>query len=132
MGLSKYKVAAAIAVSDMVRARESYEAKLGLSVGIDPGDNPQQYRCAEGTVMHVYLSPEHAGKSTATLAGWGVDDVEEVVDELTSKGVVFERHDEGPIITDAKGIATFEGDAKVAYFKDPDGNTLSIAQAPRS
>jgi hypothetical protein len=34
-------------------------------------------------------------------------------------------------LTDEKGIATFEGDAKVAYFKDPDGNTLSIAQGPR-
>jgi hypothetical protein len=83
-------------------------------------------------VFHVYLSPEHAGKSTATLASWGVDDVEGVVDELTSRGVAFERYDEGPIITDEKGIATFEGGAKVAYFRDPDGNTLSIAQAPRS
>jgi catechol 2,3-dioxygenase-like lactoylglutathione lyase family enzyme len=131
MGLSRYKVAAGLAVSHMDRAREFYEGKLGLSVGIDSGDNVQ-YRCGEGSVMHVYLSPKHAGKSTATLAGWGVDDVEEVVDELTSKGVAFERYEEGPIITDEKGIATFDGGAKVAYFKDPDGNTLSIAQAPRS
>jgi catechol 2,3-dioxygenase-like lactoylglutathione lyase family enzyme len=131
MGLSRYKVAAAVAVTDMDRAREFYEGKLGLTVSIDSGDN-LQYRCAEGTVFHVYLSPEHAGKSTATLVGWGVDDLEGVVDELTSKGVTFERYDEGPIITDEKGIAKFEGGAKVAYFKDPDGNTLSIAQAPRS
>ena len=61
-----------------------------------------------------------------------VDDVEGVVDELTSKGVAFERYDEGSIITDEKGVATFEGGAKVAYFRDPDGNTLSIARAPRS
>ena len=131
MGLSRYKVAAAIAVSNMDRARKFYEGKLGLSVGIDSGDN-LQYRCAEGSVFHVYLSPEHAGNSTATLVGWGVDDVEGVVDELSSRGVAFERYDEGPIITDEKGIATFEGGAKVAYFRDPDGNTLSIAQAPRS
>jgi catechol 2,3-dioxygenase-like lactoylglutathione lyase family enzyme len=131
MGLSRYKVAAGVAVSDMDRARDFYEEKLGLSVGIDSGDNVQ-YRCGEGTMFHVYLSPEHAGNSTATLAGWGVDDIERVVDELASKGVVFERYDEGPIITNEKGIATFERDAKVAYFKDPDGNTLSIAQAPRS
>jgi catechol 2,3-dioxygenase-like lactoylglutathione lyase family enzyme len=131
MGLSRYKVGAGLAVSDMDRAREFYEGKLGLSVGIDSGDNVQ-YRCAEGTVFHVYLSPEHAGKSTATLASWGVDDVERVVDELASNGVTFERYDEGSIITDEKGIATFEGGAKVAYFRDPDGNTLSIAQAPRS
>jgi catechol 2,3-dioxygenase-like lactoylglutathione lyase family enzyme len=128
MGLSEYKVAAAVAVSDMDRAREFYEEKLGLLVGIDSGGN-LQYRCAEGSVIHVYLSPEHAGKSTATLAGWGV---EEVVDELTSKGVPFERYDKGPIITDERGIATFEGGAKVAYFKDSDGNILSVARAPRS
>ena len=131
MSLSRYKVAAAVAVSDLGRAREFYEGKLGLSVGIDSGDN-LQYQCAEGTLFHVYLSPEHAGKSTATLAGWGVKDVEEIVDELTSRGVSFERYNEGPIITDEKGIAMFEGGAKVAYFRDPDGNTLSIAQAPRS
>jgi catechol 2,3-dioxygenase-like lactoylglutathione lyase family enzyme len=131
MGLSRYKVAAGIAVSDMDTAREFYEGKLGLSGSIDSGDNVQ-YRCAEGTVMHIYLSPEHAGKSTATLAGWGVDDVEEVVEELTTRCVTFERYDEGPIITDERGIATFEGGAKVAYFRDPDGNTLSIAQAPRA
>ncbi len=131
MGLSRYKVAAAVAVSVIDRAREFYEGKLGLSVSIDSGDN-LQYQCAEGTVFHVYLSPEHAGKSTATLASWYVDDIEGVVDELTSKGVVFERYDEGPIVTDEKGIASFEGGAKVAYFEDPDGNTLSIAQAPRS
>jgi hypothetical protein len=82
--------------------------------------------------LHVYLSPEHAGKSMATLASWYVDDVEEVVDELTSKDVAFEHYDVGPIITDEKGIAMFEGGAKVAYFRDPDGNTLSIAKKPRT
>jgi catechol 2,3-dioxygenase-like lactoylglutathione lyase family enzyme len=115
----------------MDRARESYEGKLGLSVGIDSGDSVA-YRCAGGTLMHVYSSPEHAGKSTATLASWYVDDVEGVVDALASKGVVFERYDRGPIVTDDKGIATFDGGARVAYFKDPDGNTLSIARQPRS
>jgi catechol 2,3-dioxygenase-like lactoylglutathione lyase family enzyme len=133
MSLSEYKVVAGLAASDMDRATKFYEGKLGLSPATDhePADN-RAYRCGEGTVMHVYSSPEHAGKSTATLASWYVDDIESVVDELTSKGVVFERYDEGPIVTDGKGIATIDGGAKVAYFKDPDGNTLSIAQAPRS
>ena len=126
--LSDFKVGAGLAVSDMDRARAFYEGALGLRVGIDSGDNVA-YACGEGTMFHVYLSPDHAGKSTATLAGWGVDDIERLVDELGEKGVVFERLDEGPIITDDKGIASFEGGAKVAYFKDPDGNTLSLAQA---
>ena len=131
MGLSRYKVVAGLAVSDMDRARGFYEGKLGLSVGIDSADNVA-YRCGEGTMMHVYLSPKHAGGSTATLASWYVDDVEGVVAELAERGVVFERYDEGPIVTDEKGIATFEGGAKVAYFRDPDSNTLSIAAAPGS
>src|ERR671913_442156 len=112
MVLNNYKVGAGLAVSDMDRAREFYEGKLGISVSIDSADNVQ-YRCAEDSVLHIYLSPEHAGKSTATLASWGVDDIERVVDELTKRGV------------------TFEDDAEVAYFKDPDGHTLSIAQGPR-
>jgi hypothetical protein len=48
-------------------------------------------------VIHVYLSLEHAGKSTATLANWYVDDGERFVDELTSKGTAFERYYEGPM-----------------------------------
>ena len=131
MVLSNYKVGAGLAVSDMGRAREFYEGKLGLRVSIDSSDN-LQYRCAENSVFHIYLSPEHAGKSTATLASWGVDDIEKVVDELTRRGVTFEQYDEPGLKTDETGIATFEGDAKVAYFKDPDGNTLSIARPPRS
>jgi catechol 2,3-dioxygenase-like lactoylglutathione lyase family enzyme len=131
LSLSRYKVAAGIAVSDMAVARAFYEGKLGLEVGVDSGDNVA-YACGKGTVIHVFSSPDHAGRATATLAGWGVDDIERVVDELTARGVVFERYDEPPIVTDDRGIATFEGGAKVAYFKDPDGNTLSVAQQPRS
>lgn len=133
MSLSQYKVVAGLAVADMDIARAFYEGTLGLSVGDDAGagDNVA-YQCGEGSVVHVYFSPLHAGRSTATLASWYVDDIEQVVDELAAKGVTFEQYDQPPVVTDAKGIATFNGDAKVAYFKDPDGNTLSIAQPPRS
>jgi catechol 2,3-dioxygenase-like lactoylglutathione lyase family enzyme len=130
MVLSNHKVGAGLAVSDMDGAREFYEGKLGLLVSIDSAENVQ-YRCAEDSVLHIYLSPEHAGKATETLASWGVDDIERVVKELTKRGVTFEQYDEPGLKTDEKGIATFEGDAKVAYFKDPDDHTLSIAQAPR-
>ena len=131
MVLGNYKVGAGLAVSDMGRAREFYEDKLGLRAAIDSPDFVQ-YRCAENSVLSIYLSPEHAGKSTATLASWAVDDIEGVVDRLAGRGVVFEQYDEPGLRTDEMGIATFEGDAKVAYLKDPDGHTLSIAQPPRS
>src|SRR5215217_4869479 len=115
-----YKVIAGLAVSELSRSRGLYEGELGLRVGIDSGDNVA-YRCGEGTVLHVYLSSEHGGNSTATLASWYVDDVEGIVEELTERGVVFERYEEGPILTYEKGNAKFEGGAKVAYFADPDG-----------
>ena len=61
------------------------------------------------------------------MAGWLVDDVEKLVDELTANGVAFERYDEGDLVTNEKGIV--EGDGfKVAFFRDPDGNTHALNQ----
>ena len=125
IGLSSYEVTAAIAVCDMDRAREFYEGKLGLSDGKESSDGGRTYQCGGRTAIHVYPSPDNAGTSRATLAGWQVDDLEAVVDELTSRGITFEQYDQPPIVTDERGIATF-ADGKVAYFKDPDGNTLSL------
>ena len=125
MGLSDSPVGAIIAVSDMGRAKEFYEGKLGLSGGEEEPDGGVRYPCAGGTQIHVYPSPENAGKSTATLAGWWVGDVEATVDELAAKGVTFEQYGE-PFNTDEKGIARFEGDYVGAWFKDPDGNILAL------
>jgi catechol 2,3-dioxygenase-like lactoylglutathione lyase family enzyme len=131
MNLSDYKVAAAVAVSDMDRSRRFYEGKLGLTPDVEAQtvDNVR-YLCAEGSLIYVFVSP-YAGTAQSTVAGWGVDDIAAVVDELAARGVEFEQYDMPGLVTDERGIATFEGDAKVAYFKDPDGNVLSIAQAPR-
>lgn len=131
MNLSDYRVGASVAVSDMTVARAFYEEKLGLRPLSDdqPADN-RHYRCAEGTTINIFLSPG-AGTSESTLVGWEVDDLESVVDGLTARGVPFEHYDSGPIITDAKGIASFPGDNRVAYFTDPDGNILSLAQPGR-
>jgi catechol 2,3-dioxygenase-like lactoylglutathione lyase family enzyme len=126
MGLSDHKVGAVMASADMQRSREFYEGKLGLSPS-EESDETVSYECGEGTGLFVYTSAEHAGKSTATLAGWAVDDVEKVIDELTAKGVTFEQY-EGDLQTDEKGIFETEG-VKVAWFRDPDGNTHAINQS---
>jgi catechol 2,3-dioxygenase-like lactoylglutathione lyase family enzyme len=102
---------------------------LGLVPGTDTGDNVG-YSCGGDTQINVYLSP-NAGTAKFTIVGFDVDDIELVVAELTQQGVTFEQYDQPPIVTDAQGIAHFDGNAKVAYFKDPDGNILSIAQAPK-
>ena len=132
MGLSGFRGSApdlreGSPICDELVENSAMKGKLGLTGWTGLEDN-RAYECGEGTVLHVYLSPDHAGGTTATLASWYVEDIESLVDDLTSRSVVFEKYDQPPILTDDRGIATFEGGAKVAYFKDPDGNTLSLAQ----
>jgi catechol 2,3-dioxygenase-like lactoylglutathione lyase family enzyme len=124
MTLSRYKLNASIAVSDMGRARGFYEEKLGLSAAREQADGSRVYATAGETSLHVYPSPAHAGGSTATLATWYVDDVDRVVDELSSGGVTFERY-EG-LTADERGISPRAGGGKVAWFRDPDGNTFAV------
>jgi catechol 2,3-dioxygenase-like lactoylglutathione lyase family enzyme len=130
MSLSGYTVMASIAVSDLVQAAEFYERRLGLSpTEAAPGDH-RIYACGGDTALHVYASPTHAGQGTATLATWHVPDLQQVVDELRANGVTFERYDEPSLETDEKGIHEL-ADGRVAWFKDPDGNTFAIEQRGR-
>jgi catechol 2,3-dioxygenase-like lactoylglutathione lyase family enzyme len=124
MSLGRYKLNASIAVSDMGRATDFYEGKLGLSAAGDQADGSRMYATGGETSLHVYPSPAHAGGSTATLATWYVDDVDRVVDQLSSGGVTFERY-EG-LTADERGISPRAGGGKVAWFKDPDGNTFAV------
>ena len=127
MSLSRYQVRTSIAVSDLARATDFYEGKLGLSPTEEhPGDS-RVYACGGDTSLHVYASPAHAGKATATLATWYVTNLEQLVDELSSNGVTFERYDDPSLKADEKGIHEL-GDGRVAWFKDPDGNTFAIEQ----
>jgi catechol 2,3-dioxygenase-like lactoylglutathione lyase family enzyme len=124
MSLSEYRLNASVAVSDMARAREFYEGRLGLASEGEGADGSRVYECGGDTALHVYPSPSRAGESTATMATWYVDDVDRVVDELVSNGVTFEHYD--GVTADAKGISPRAGGGKVAWFKDPDGNTFAI------
>jgi catechol 2,3-dioxygenase-like lactoylglutathione lyase family enzyme len=127
MGLSDSRVDSTIAVSDLGRAKQFYEDQLGL-VGGKKEDGGVRYTCGEGTRIFVYHSPEHAGKSTATLAGWAVADLDQTMAELASRGVVFEQYDQPGIKTDERGV--FEnGPLRAAWVRDPDGNTLALTQA---
>jgi catechol 2,3-dioxygenase-like lactoylglutathione lyase family enzyme len=126
MALSDGVVEAVIAVSEMDKAKGFYEDKLGLSGGTEEGDGGVTYTCGEGSKIHVYPSPGNAGKSGATLAGWVVGDVDATVDELAGNGVTFEQYDEGPLKTNEKGIAEM-GEIRSAWFKDPDGNIMAVA-----
>jgi len=127
MDFQDCSVGAMVPVNDMAKAKEFYEGSLGLSGGTDEGDGGTTYEFAEGTRLHVYPSPGHTG-SGATLAAFRTDDVDGFVDELSSNGVTFEQYDQGDLKTDEKGIADL-GDIRGAWFKDPDGNILAVANA---
>jgi catechol 2,3-dioxygenase-like lactoylglutathione lyase family enzyme len=124
--LSDCRVQAMVAVSDLDGARRFYEQQLGLV----PGEQEEEvvsYPCADGTAIGVYLSPENAGKSPATLAGWFVDDLDQTMDELASRGVVFEQYDQPGLKTDERGV--FDGGRfRAAWTKDPDGNTIAFTE----
>jgi len=128
--LSDHTVEAAMAVSDLDRAKRFYEDQLGLV----PGEEEEQgvrYPCAEGTGIFVYLSPQNAGRSSATLAGWFVDDLDQTMEELGGRGVVFERYDQPGLKTDERGVFD-AGRFRAAWVKDPDGNTMAITEVERS
>ena len=115
--------AAALAVSDLGRARTFYEGTLGLEpLQEDPGSII--YRSGTSVVL-VYTS-EHAGTNRATAAAWAVgDDFDAIVEGLRAKGVTFERYDDLPDVA-REGDVHLMGDLKGVWLKDPDGNILSL------
>jgi catechol 2,3-dioxygenase-like lactoylglutathione lyase family enzyme len=113
-----------IAVRSIGAARKFYEGTLGLKPVDSQGEEVIAYRSGKSTLF-VYRS-DYAGTNKATAVTWTVgDDVEGVVRQLKEKGVRFEHYDM-PGMT-LKGDVHVGGDMKVAWFKDPDGNILSIA-----
>jgi catechol 2,3-dioxygenase-like lactoylglutathione lyase family enzyme len=127
MSLSTHKVSPSIAVSDLPRAAEFYEGMLGLRAGRQQSDESRIYPCGGGTSLHVYVSPAPSVKGTATLATWYVPDIDQLVDELSSAGVTFERYDDPALSVDENGIHQLD-DGRVAWFSDPDGNTFAIEE----
>jgi catechol 2,3-dioxygenase-like lactoylglutathione lyase family enzyme len=128
MPLGDFHLRASIAVSDIYRAIDFYEGKLGLqALKAEPSaripDGSRVYGAGGGQALNVYQSVT-AGKSAATLATWYVDDIDQVVNELTAAGVEFARYDE--FEHDAKGITPRAGGGRIAWFRDPDGNTFAI------
>ena len=120
--LSDIKVQPMLPVSDLPAAETFYEKTLGLKrVGGMPGV-ATTYKSGDST-LNVYKS-EFAGTNQGTAALWEVDDVEKTAKDLKSKGVKFESYDMPEM--DRKGDVYFGGDVKVAWFKDPAGNILSI------
>jgi catechol 2,3-dioxygenase-like lactoylglutathione lyase family enzyme len=112
--------------TDVARARDFYEKKLGLKPKQEVAGGVV-YEFAKGTAAFLYQTP-NAGTSKASQAFWDVKDVERTVAALRERGVVFEKYEEVPGKRSCDGYVVEAGGAKAAWFKDPDGNILAVIQ----
>ena len=112
---------ATIPVGNLEEARVYYEEKLGLEVARELPEGIS-YRTGSTTLL-VYAS-RYAGTNQATCVTWAIEDVEQVARELSAKGVTFEHYDLPG--TTVEGDVHVEGDRKAVWFKDSDGNILSV------
>ena len=118
------KAFSGFSVDDVSKARRFYGETLGLEVSEE--DGLLTLHIAGDRPTLVYPKPDHTPASY-TILNFPVDDVEAAVDELTRRGVSFERYVGTPVETDEKGI--FRGGGPlIAWFTDPAGNVLSVIQ----
>jgi hypothetical protein len=75
----------------------------------------------------IYPKPNHT-PATFTILNFPVQNLEKAIDDLTKRGVRFEIYNEGSIKTDEKGISLSDEGPKIAWFKDPAGNILSVLE----
>lgn len=117
------------AVDDLGKAREFYGDTLGVKMTVlDEENGLMQLDLAGDRPTIVYLKPDFA-PATYTILNFPVDDVEKTVDELSARGVSFERYD--GFEQDEKGIDRSGPGGGIAWFKDPAGNILSVHGADR-
>jgi hypothetical protein len=90
-------------------------------------DVPSGITYRSGDSFFDLYATQFAGTAQHTLGGFYVDDIDAAVDDLTAKGVAFEHYDFPGLKTNEKGIADLDGELS-AWFKDPEGNILAIAQ----
>jgi catechol 2,3-dioxygenase-like lactoylglutathione lyase family enzyme len=116
-----------LAVSDFARARTFYESVLGLEF-VSQDDFALVLR--SGPILIRFTQPPELVIAPYTAFGWQVADIDAVVAKLSTKGVSFERYAHFGDSQCADGVWSALSGAKVAWFKDPDGNLLSLSQHP--
>jgi catechol 2,3-dioxygenase-like lactoylglutathione lyase family enzyme len=116
------KAFSGFSVDDIAAAKRFYGETLGLTVSEEHG--MLTLHIAGGRDVLVYPKPDHTA-ATYTILNFPVEDIDKAVDELTRRGVRFERYDQ--IESDEKGIVRGEG-PPIAWFTDPAGNVLSVLQ----
>jgi catechol 2,3-dioxygenase-like lactoylglutathione lyase family enzyme len=122
--LKSGKVFSSFAVDDVGKAKDFYGRILGLDVA--ESDGMLTLQTGGGSDVLVYLKPDHE-PATFTVLNLPVESVDRAIDELTGQGVQFEIYHGNGIETDDRGV--FVGDGpRIAWFKDPAGNILSVIE----
>jgi catechol 2,3-dioxygenase-like lactoylglutathione lyase family enzyme len=117
------KAFSSFSVNDLEEAKKFYRQTLGLEVS--ESEEGLNLQIKGGNDVFIYPKPDHV-PATFTVLNFVVDDVNRTVDELSKLGIRFQIYNKGELKTDDKGI--FQGKPKIAWFKDPAGNFLSILE----
>ena len=125
MALTGSPLVAFVATTDIAKAKAFYGDLLGLEL-VDETPFALVFDVAGTTLRITPVADVHA--APYTVLGWTVDDITSAVADLKSRGVTLSRY-EG-VDHDGDGIWTSPSNARIAWFPDPDGNTLSITQLP--
>jgi predicted enzyme related to lactoylglutathione lyase len=123
MDFKNTKAFSSFSVNDLAEAKRFYEQTLGLEVS--DSDEGLILQTKGGIDVFIYPKPDHT-PATFTVLNFVVDDVDRAVDELNKIGIRFQIYDKGELRTDDRGV--FQGKPKIAWFKDPAGNFLSILE----
>src|SRR5580692_1631777 len=124
--LGKHDIVGFISIVAVPRAKEFYRDPLRLTLLSEEPPFALVFD-AHGIMLRLGMAKE-LPPAHGTVLGWNVPDIAAAVKELTEAGVHFERYP--PMKQDELGIWSAPGGAKVAWFKDPDGNILSISEHP--
>ena len=130
--LSHAHVVTKLPAQDLERARRFYAERLGLEP-VERRDGGYRYLCG-ATEFHLFAS-SGAASGASTQAGFEVDDIGAVVSELRARGVAFERFEvpgfqtDGDIVVVPDNYPSKGTGERGAFFRDSEGNLLSIGQA---
>jgi catechol 2,3-dioxygenase-like lactoylglutathione lyase family enzyme len=124
--LGKYNIVGFVTIVDVARAKDFYRDTLGLRLVSEEPPFALVFD-ANGIMLRLGMGKE-LPSAYGTVLGWQVPDIIAAVQELEQAGVRFERYPQ--MKQDELGIWTSPTGAKVAWFKDPDGNILSLSEHP--
>ena len=125
-GLGGYNIVGFVSIVDVARAKEFYRDTLGLRLVSEEPPYALVFE-ANGIMLRLGMAKE-LPPARGTVLRWQVPDIVATVKDLGRAGVQFERYDF--VKQDDLGIWTTPTGAKVAWFKDPDGNILSLGEHP--